>query len=647
VFGLWGLGIEARLLYLQVLRHDQLVARAAGQQNRNIPINPKRGEILDREGRVLAYSVDADTIIAVPTDIDDPIGTAAALCSALDDCSPAKRKIITKRLSTDRQFAFVDRKVSPDAAQRIAALELDGVGFIKEDRRYYPNKELAAHLLGYVGTDNQGLSGIESTYDEEIRGRPGKMLVQTDVRHRAFSRVEQLPTTGATIELTIDKYLQHIAERELHAAMREHQALSGTVVVLQPRTGELLALANEPSFNPNAFSHASKDSLRNRGVQDIYEPGSTFKIVTTSAALEEGATTRDELFDVSSGVIRIGNSTISDMHTYGVLSFEDVIVKSSNVGTIKVGLRLGPERLSRYVRRFGFGEALSRDLPGESSGIVHNPSDLNDRGVASVAMGYQVSVTPLQMAAAVSAVANGGELVEPRAVRAIVRNGVRVQRGRRVVRRAISEKTAAELTSIMEAVVERGTARAAQIPGYSVAGKTGTSEKVINGRYSKVAHNASFVGFVPSREPALTILVLIDTPKELYTGGRVAAPVFQRIAEAALRHLAVAPTIHPDPPFLVTVKVPPSLESISKQFHLPPMLGPVDDEFSERGVMPDLRGLSARQALEALSAFGLGARARGDGFVVSHEPGPGVLVDRGSTAILYLKRHFAEASSAQ
>jgi len=647
VFGLWGLGIEARLLYLQVLRHDQLVARAAGQQNRNIPINPKRGEILDREGRVLAYSVDADTIIAVPTDIDDPIGTAAALCSALDDCSPAKRKIITKRLSTDKQFAFVDRKVSPDAAQRIAALELDGVGFIKEDRRYYPNKELAAHLLGYVGTDNQGLSGIESTYDEEIRGRPGKMLVQTDVRHRAFSRVEQLPTTGATIELTIDKYLQHIAERELHAAMREHQALSGTVVVLQPRTGELLALANEPSFNPNAFSHASKDSLRNRGVQDIYEPGSTFKIVTTSAALEEGATTRDELFDVSSGVIRIGNSTISDMHTYGVLSFEDVIVKSSNVGTIKVGLRLGPERLSRYVRRFGFGEALSRDLPGESSGIVHNPSDLNDRGVASVAMGYQVSVTPLQMAAAVSAVANGGELVEPRVVRAIVRNGVRVQRERRVIRRAISEETAAELTSIMEAVVERGTARAAQIQGYSVAGKTGTSEKVINGRYSKVAHNASFVGFVPSREPALTILVLIDTPKELYTGGRVAAPVFQRIAEAALRHLAVAPTIHPDPPFLVTVKVPQSIESISKQFHLPPMLGPVDDEFSERGVMPDLRGLSARQALEALSAFGLGARARGDGFVVSHEPGPGVLVDRGSTAILYLKRHFEEASSAQ
>jgi len=647
VFGLWGLSIEARLLYLQVLRHDQLVARAAGQQNRNIPINPKRGEILDREGRVLAYSVDADTIYAVPTDIDDPIGTAAALCSALDDCSPAKRKIIAIRLSTDKAFAYVDRKVSPDAAQRIAALELDGVGFLKEDRRYYPNKELAAHLLGYVGTDNQGLSGIESTYDQEIRGRPGKVLVQTDVRHRAFSRVEQLPTTGATIELTIDKYLQHIAERELHAAIREHQAHSGTVVVLQPHTGEILALANEPTFNPNAFSHASKDSLRNRGVQDIYEPGSTFKIVTTSAALEEGVTTRDELFDVSAGVIRIGNSTISDMHTYGVLSFEDVIVKSSNVGTIKVGLRLGPERLSRYVRRFGFGEALSRDLPGESAGIVHNPSDLNDRAVASVAMGYQVSVTPLQMAAAVSAVANGGELVEPQAVRAIVRNGVRVQRGRRVVRRAISEETAAELTSIMEAVVERGTARAAQIPGYSVAGKTGTSEKVIDGRYSKVAHNASFVGFVPSRDPALTILVLIDTPQGFYTGGRVAAPVFQRIAEAALRHLAVAPTIHPNPPFLVTSKVSPRIESTSTQFHLPPTLKPVDDEFSERGVMPDLRGLSARQALEALSAFGLTARARGDGFVVRHEPSPGVLVNRGATATLYLKRHFTEASSAQ
>jgi len=251
------------------------------------------------------------------------------------------------------------------------------------------------------------------------------------------------------------------------------------------------------------------------------------------------------------------------------------------------------------------------------------------------------------MAAAVSAVANGGELVESRAVRAIVSNGVRVQRGRRVVRRAISEETAAELTSIMEAVVERGTGRAAQIPGYSVAGKTGTSEKVIDGRYSKVAHNASFVGFVPSRDPALTILVLIDTPQGLYTGGRVAAPVFQRIAEAALRHLAVVPTIHPNPPFLVTSKVLPRIESTSTQFHLLPTLEPVDDEFSERGVMPDLRGLSARQALEALSAFGLTARARGDGFVVRHEPSPGVLVDRGATATLYLKRHFAEASSAQ
>ena len=484
IFGLWSLGIEARLFHLQVLRHDDLVARAESQQNRSIEAHPKRGEILDRRGRVLAYSVDADTIYAVPTDVDEPTSTAIALCDALDHCDADLLETIKARLGQKRAFAYVQRQVSPAAAQRVAALQLDGVGFLKENRRYYPNKELAGHLLGYVGIDNQGLSGIESTYDREISGRPGKMLIQTDARHRAFSRVAEPSTAGAAIELTIDKYLQHIAERELHAAVEQHQADSGAVVILEPHSGEILAIASVPDFNPNNFASASAEALRNRAVQDVHEPGSTFKIVTASAALEEGVVTRHELFDVSAGVIRIGTRRVPDFHTYGVLSFEDVIVKSSNVGAIRVGLRLGPERLSRYVRRFGFGEALSPDLPSESPGIVHPPASLGDQGVASISMGYQVAVTPLQMAAAASAVANGGELVEPRAVRAILRNGVRDERPRRVIRRAITEATAAELTSIMEAVVERGTARAARIPGYTVAGKTGTTEKIVGGRYS-------------------------------------------------------------------------------------------------------------------------------------------------------------------
>ncbi len=465
--------------------------------------------------------------------------------------------------------------MSPAAAQRVAALQLDGVGFLRENRRYYPNKQLAGHLLGYVGIDNQGLGGIESTYDREISGRPGKMLIQTDARRRAFSRVAEPPTAGAAIELTIDKFLQHIAERELQAAIARHQAESGSVVILEPYSGEILAVASAPAFNPNTFAEASPETLRNRAVQDVYEPGSTFKIVTAAAALEEGVVTRDEMFDVSAGVIRVGARTVSDLHTYGVLTFEDVMVKSSNVGAIKVGLRLGPERLSRYVRRFGFGQRLSPDLPGESSGIVPNPTTLDDQGVVSVSMGYQVAVTPLQVAAAASAVANGGELVAPRAVRAVIRGTSRQESRRRVIRRAITPETAAELTSMMEGVVERGTATAARIPGYPVAGKTGTAEKVVDGGYSNHEHHASFVGFVPSRAPALTILVVIDTPRDgPHTGGAVAAPVFKRIAEAALRHLAVPPTLYPDPPLLVAAASPPPETPAVVDRRTPSVLGP-------------------------------------------------------------------------
>ncbi len=638
-FGVWFLAIESRLIYLQVIRHEQLVERAERQQSRSITAHPQRGEIRDREGRVLAYSVDADTIYAVPTDIDAAAATATALCNALDACSEARRQVIERRLGQQRAFAYVARKVSPEAARRVAALDLDGVGFLKEDRRFYPNRELASHLIGYVGIDNQGLAGVESTYDREISGRPGKMLIQTDARRQAFSRVERPPTTGATIELTIDKYLQHIAERELRAAVREHEAEGGTVVMLDPRTGELLAVANEPSFNPNAFGMARAAALRNRAVQDVYEPGSAFKLVTTSAALEEGVARRDELFDVSAGVIRVGGTNVYDMFTYSVLSLEDVIVKSSNVGTIEVGLRIGPERLSEYVRRFGFGRTLSPDLPGESAGIVHRPENLNDRAVASISMGYQVAVTPLQLVAAVGAVANGGELLEPRAVRAVIRDGRRIERPRRVIQRAIAPETAAELTGIMEAVVERGTARAARIPGYRVAGKTGTAEKLIDGRYSNVDHNATFVGFAPAREPLFAMAVMIDTPRGArYTGGAVAAPVFKRVAEAALRHLAVPATINPTRPVLVQRAATVRADPASARPAARPAGAPPADAGSGHRVMPDLRGLSARRALETLGSLHLGVRLDGNGFVTSHQPGPGEPVGHGTVAALHLER---------
>ena len=649
-FVLWSAGIESKLVYLQVFQHDDMLVRAERQQQRTVDVHPKRGEILDRNGAVLAYSVDADTVYAVPSEVADAAGTAAALCAAFDECPADLLAAITDRLSQSGPFAYVQRQVTPEEARRVAERRLQGVGFLKENRRYYPNKGLGAHLLGFVGIDNQGLSGIESTYDAEISGRPGKILVQIDARRRAFSRIERPPTAGATLELTIDKYLQHIAERELRIGIRAHGADAGAVVMLDPLTGEVLALASEPTFNPNVFRHASPPELRNRAVQDIYEPGSTFKVVTASAAFEEQMVEPDEMFDVSAGAIRVGGDRIPDFHVYDQLSFTDVLVKSSNVGAILVGLRLGPERLSRYVRRFGFGEALSRDLPAESPGIVTPPSKLTERALASLSIGYQVAVTPLQMAAAAAAIANGGELLEPRVVRAVHQNGRRAQSERRVIRRAITRETAADLTTIMEQVSQRGTARRAQVPGYTVAGKTGTSEKLIDGRYSDTDHNASFVGFVPSRRPRLVILVMVDTPRSamvngvrqrVYTGGAVAAPIFQRIAEAALRHLAVPPTVNPSPAVLVDRGRRPRAIAVSTASPRPPTVARATGTRAVGGPMPDLRGMSAREALEATAWLGLAARVEGDGEVVRQDPAPGAAVERGDATTLWLRRHPA------
>jgi cell division protein FtsI (penicillin-binding protein 3) len=639
---LWACGIEARLVYLQVIEADELSKRAERQQSDTIESAARRGEILDRQGRVLAYSVDAETVYVVPKKIADVPATVAALCGALADCTLKERQGLVERIRKGRHFAYVRRQVSPEQAKRVSHLGIDGVGFIKENKRFYPNKGLASHLLGYVGTDNGGLGGIEATYDWLIKGNPGTVIVQTDARRTAFNRLERPPTTGASIELTIDQYLQHIVERELEAGVKWAGAASGSVVVMDPKSGEVLALASYPTFNPNAFGDATASARRNRAVQDLYEPGSTFKIVTASALLEEKVVRRDEMFDVSAGQIRFGSQVIRDDHTYGALSFEDVIVKSSNVGTIKAMVRFGDRRaykLMHWVRQFGFGTSSSPDFPGESSGIVWRPEKLNDRALASVSIGYQVAVTPLQMAAATSAVANGGELVQPRVVRAVIRNGVRQQVPRKVQRRAISASTAAEMTSIMEAVVVDGTGKQAQVPGYTVAGKTGTAQKVVNGVYSHSDYNVSFVGFLPSRAPKYTIVVVVDSPHAVSAyGGVVAAPIFQKIADAALRHDGVAPTLNAAPPLLVARRrespeqrtagpaAPPSIVTLGPLAH------------GRASVFPDLRGLSAREALQALARLGMSPRLHGDGLVVEQRPAPGTPIDGDVTATLWLER---------
>jgi cell division protein FtsI (penicillin-binding protein 3) len=652
LLGLWVTGIEAKLVYLQVFQRADLVTRAERQQERTLPSPAKRGDILDRRGRVLATSVDADTIYAVPTEIADPADAATKICVALRDCDAKDRQSIAEKLGQRRAFAYVKRQVAPDQAERVAALNLDGVGFTKESKRFYPNKELAAHLLGWVGIDNTGLGGLEYTYDPQIRGKAGTISVHTDARRHAFSRFERPSTIGSSVELTIDEYLQHIAERELAAGVALNRAAGGSAIIMDPHTGEILAMANEPTFNPNAYRDSQETERRNRAVQDLYEPGSTFKVVTASAAIEEKVMPITTMIDTNPGVIHIAGRpkpvTEASHHNYGVLSFEDVIVHSSNVGAIKIGFRVGTERLSKYVGLYGFGHPVSPDFPGESPGIVWNPSKWTDSALASVSMGYQVGVTPLQMVTAISSVANGGELIEPRVIRAVYRDGRRYAVQPKIVRRTVSADTAATLTGIMEGVVERGTARLAQMPGFTVAGKTGTAAKLVNGHYSTSDYNASFVGFVPSRNPVIAIIVVTDSPHGgPTTGGPVSGPVFKRIAEATLRYLGVGPSINPSSPVLVarhdesagntpTNGAAAAESKISLVTDGPP------------GTVPDLRGLSARDAVRKLVKLGMNARATGDGFVISQTPEPGAPIDGDSLCRLVLERrpprHGATAS---
>jgi cell division protein FtsI (penicillin-binding protein 3) len=638
---LWVIAIEVRLVVLQVMQHDQLVARADRQQTSTITTPAKRGEIYDRNGRLLAYSVDADTIYAVPTEISDSAKTAAALCNALDDCTKKMREELRERLAQNRSFVFVRRRATPMQAKRIAALELEGIGFRKESKRFYPNRELAAQLLGYVGVDNAGLAGLEATYDKKVRGREGKLLVQTDARRHVFSRLERSPTAGASIELTIDEQLQHIAEREVRAGVEASRADAGTAVIMNPHNGEILAMASWPTFNPNDYNDVPEAARRNRAVQDIYEPGSTFKIVTASAALQEGVIKPDDVVDTQHGVIKFpGRKAITDMgHDYGPLTFAEVIVKSSNVGAIKVGLRVGAERMGLYMRRFGFGRVSSPDFPGESPGIVWDASKLNDSALASVSMGYQVAVTPLQMAAAASVVANGGTLYEPHVVRAVIMGAERNVIAPKPVRQAILPETAATLNEIMQRVVTDGTGKNAKLVSYTVAGKTGTADKLVNGRYSGAQQNVSFVGFVPAQRPELTVIVMVDSPRVGGdTGGAIAAPIFKRISDASLRYLGTTPTINQAPPVIVArnQRTPVTPASTAGE----PNVIAMPAHMTEAG-LPDLRGMSAREALRELARVGLTAKMHGTGVVTEQDPPAGSPYEPGATCTLVLNRRLS------
>jgi len=537
---LWCVAISARLVYLQVFSYGKFVKQAGHQQQRAIPLTAKRGVIYDRFGRELAMSVMVDSAFAVPTEVKD-LPTAVALITRItgDDFND-----VLADCRAHKTFCWVARKADDETIERINSLHLQGIHFQKEPKRFYPARDLAAQVLGSVGMEDSGLSGIEHAFDDELAGRPGKMFISVDARKQWFSDVETQPTPGQNIVLTIDKNIQYIAEKELEQAIHDTQAIAGTVIVENPHTGEILALANRPTFNPNLRRQIRPETLTNRAVSYVYEPGSTFKLVTISAALEEKVTNPDELFDCQMGAIVYNGMRIRDSKPHGILPVWGVLAESSDVGSIKIALRLGEDRFYKYIRAYGFGQQTGIELPGETRGLTKPPSRWSKVSIAAISMGQEIGISPLQLAGLVSTFANDGVWVAPR----IVAGTVEPQSTPQTVafhpgnsHRVISSYTAAEMRSMMQKVVLEGTGRKAILEGYSSAGKTGTAQKVdpATGAYSKTKYIGSFAGFAPVNNPQIVVAVILDSAVGLHQGGQVSAPVFHRITQQVLEYLHV------------------------------------------------------------------------------------------------------------
>jgi len=532
-----------RLFSLQVLQAEELTARADRQHRKTVTVEGGRGGIYDRQGNPLAINMDVPSVFGVPASLENPSGVARDLARVLH----IRADEIEKKLKQERSFVWIARKVDPEQGRSLERLSLDGIGTVLEGRRFYPKGPLLAHVLGFAGMDGQGLEGIERRYESYLRGEKQLVVLQRDALGRTVfpkGLNEQTPAAGHTIMLTIDEVIQYITEKELDEAVAATKAKGGIAIVMEPRTGAILALAVSPKFDPNIVKGISADRWRNRALTDAYEPGSTMKVFIAAAALEEKVMEPGTMVYAENGRMTVANTVIHDHEKSGWITFAQVIQKSSNIGAAKTALALGEERAYRYLRAFGFGERTEIDLPGEAAGLVKEPKDWGRRSLASIAIGQEIGVTALQLVTAASAVANGGWLMKPYVVSDIrsSQGQVVAQFGPQVRRRPISAETARTLTGIMEGVVTNGTGSRATVPGFRVAGKTGTAQKIDpqTGTYSSTLFVGSFTGFVPAEDPRLAIVVIIDEPHAEAWGGVVAAPVFRKIAEQALPYLGVS-----------------------------------------------------------------------------------------------------------
>ena len=624
-------GLTARLGWLMIVKRGELTALAERQYSRTVVLPALRGPILDRRGAPLATSTATESLFVQPRSVGDPVRVAARLAPVLGQ----PEREVHAALTSARPFVWLRRKLPPTMSEQVRALREPGLGFLPESLRLYPNRELAAHVVGFEGAEG-GLEGVERAFNTELAGVSGKVIAGRDAlgREVATPHLLQAPQPGHGVALTIDSTIQYIAEREIDAAYRRTHAKAAMAVVLEPRTGDILAMAIRPTFNPNTFLDVpSADYWRNRAVTDPFEPGSTFKAILAAAALEEGVVKPDDRINGENGAITLAGTTIHDWKKYGWLTFAEVLQNSSNVGSIKVGLSLGRERYHRYMKAFGFGTTTGVGLAGESRGMLRDPQRWSLLSLPTMSIGQEISVTALQLVAAFGAIANDGMLMQPRLVRSTIDPDGREARRfePRAVRQVISPETARTLTGLLVRVVESGTGHFAAIPGYAVGGKTGTAQKLdpATGRYSRAPGVLSFVGFAPTDDPRFAMLVMLDEPKNEKWGSEAAAPVFNAIGREILRYLEVPPRdIQP-------LQIVTGPEVIAPRVRLASTAAePVDADGTKR--MPDLTGKTLRQALGALEPLQVEVRLAGQGRIVRQMPAAGEPVEPGAVARLTL-----------
>jgi len=619
--------IAGRSYYLHVVQAPKLQERADQQRQKVVELAPQRGSIFDRNGDPLALSLNTESLYADPKLVNNPELVAAKLAKLL----AMDKNELAKLLSENKRFVWLKRRLDPTVARQIRELRLGGLQFAAEHKRYYPQASVGAHIVGFTGLDPKGLEGIELEYDRLLQGEPERLVIQQDARKRGLATGEQeelAETAGHSLQLTLDRSLQYVAEKELARVIKKFKAKSGSVVVMEPASGRILALANQPNYNPNLPNKSRTSSRRNRAVTDMYEPGSTFKPFLLAGALEEKIVRPNQKTYCENGRYEVGGKVIRDTKKHRKLTLTEMLKYSSNIGFAKLGKALERERFYSYIRDFGFGETTGVDLPGEVSGLLRSPSRWFEIDLAAISFGQGLSVTPLQIATAMSAIANGGVLMEPYLVERIIdaRGETLNRRLPQVRRRVISEQTAKTVREMMVAVTEPGgTGTRAALPGYRVAGKTGTAQKVdpVTGGYSIDKRVSSFIGFVPAESPALVISVVVDEPDGKGYGGVVAAPVFARIAEQSLNHLNILPKGSVAALDLTQVEAEPLPDLAA----LIPETEPIDGL-----VMPDFRGMSYRQVLQEMQKKQLNLKLSGSGQVVEQSPAPGKTIRYGRQA---------------